>query len=128
MAPFDVTRFALLWGPGILVLVVFTYGFSRLALHWIDRSMDVKRRQMESSFDIARTYLEQFVSAQKSQADAFSRLATAVERRDSEDSFEHQEMLIAIKAMHRELSAVRCQLSVVSGQSSVAGAAQLTGE
>ena len=79
---------------------------SRLALHWIDRSMDVKRRQMESSFDIARTYLEQFVSAQKSQADAFSRLATAVERRDSEDSFEHQEMLIAIKAMHQQLSAL----------------------
>ena len=103
MGPFDVTRFALLWGPGILVLVVFSYGFSRLALHWIDKSMEVKRQQTESSFDIARTYLAQFVSAQKSQADAFSRLATAVERRDSEDSFEHQEMLIAIKAMHRDI-------------------------
>jgi hypothetical protein len=103
MAPFDVTRFALLWGPGILVLVVFSYGFSRLALHWIDKSTEVKRQQTESGFDIARTYLEQFVSAQKSQADAFSRLATAVERRDSEDSFEHQEMLIALKAMHRDI-------------------------
>src|SRR5437016_2611259 len=103
MAPFDAGRFALLWGPGILVLVVFSYGLSRLAFHWIDKSMEVKRKQTESGFDIARTYLEQFVSAQKSQADAFSRLASAVERRDSEDSFEHQEMLIAIKAMHRDI-------------------------
>src|SRR2546429_3757565 len=110
MAPFDLARFTLLWGPGILVLVVFSYGFSRLALHWIDKSMEVKRQQTESGFDIARTYLAQFVSAQKSQADAFSRLATAVERRDSEDSFEHQEMLIAIKAMHQQLSAVSRQL------------------
>ena len=106
MNSFDPTHFALLWGPGILVLVVFSYGFSRLAFHWIDKSMEVKRKQTESGFDIARTYLEQFVSAQKSQADAFSRLASAVERRDSEDSFEHQEMLIAIKAMHREIESL----------------------
>src|SRR3989442_12914595 len=101
--PFDLARFTLLWGPGILVLVVFSYGFSRLALHWIDKSMEVKRQQTESSFDIARTYLAQFVSAQKSQADAFSRLATAGERRDSEDSFEHQESLNALKAMNPDI-------------------------
>jgi hypothetical protein len=110
MTPFEAGRFALLWGPGILVLVVFTYGFSRLALHWIDKSMEVKRRQMESSFDVARTYLQQFVSAQKSQADAFSRLASTVERRDSQESFEHQEMLIAIKAMREQLSTINVQL------------------
>ena len=55
MAPFDLARFTLLWGPGILVLVVFSYGFSRLALHWIDKSMEVKRQQTESGFDMART-------------------------------------------------------------------------
>ena len=105
MTPFDVGRFALLWGPGILVLVVFSYGFLRLAYHWIDKSLEVKRTQMASAFDVARTYLEQFVSAQKSQADAFSRLASTVERRDSQDSFEHQEILIALKALREQLAA-----------------------
>ena len=36
MTPFDAGRFALLWGPGILVLVVFSYAFVRLAYHWIE--------------------------------------------------------------------------------------------
>ena len=106
MTPFDVGHFALLWGPGIVVLALFSYGLVRLACHWIDRSMEVKRRQTESVVDVARTYLEQFVSAQKSQADAFSRLASAVERRDSEDSLEHHQMLIAIKAMHRDMQSM----------------------
>ena len=104
MTPFDTGRFALLWGPGILVLVVFSYGFVRLAYHWIDRSMEAKGRQMENVFEAARTYFEQFVSAQKSQADAFSRLASTVERRDSRESFEHQEMLIALKVLREQLA------------------------
>ncbi len=103
MTPFDAGRFALLWGPGILVLVVFSYGFVRLAYHWIDRSMEAKRQQMESVFETARTYFEQFVGAQKSQADAFSRLASTVERRDSRESFEHQEMLIALKVLREQM-------------------------
>lgn len=114
MTPFDAGRFALLWGPGILVLVVFTYGFLRLAYHWIDRSMEVKRQQVESALAAAGTYFEQFVAAQKAQADAFSRLASAVERRDSLESFEHQEMLIAIKVMREQLEMVGNRLAGVS--------------
>ena len=106
MAPFDIGQFALLWGPGILVLALFSYGLLRLACHWIDRSTEAKRRLTENLVDVARTYLDQFVSAQKSQADAFSRLASAVEQRDSADSLEHHQMLIAIKAMHRDMESM----------------------
>ena len=87
------------------MLAVFSYALVRLAYHWIDKSVEVKRQQTESVFEMARTYLEQLVSAQKSQADAFSRLASTVERRDSHDSLDHQEMLIALKAMRDALDA-----------------------
>jgi len=106
MPPLDFTRWALLWGPGVLVLVVFSYALVRLAYHWIDKSVEVKRQQTESLFEVARTYLQQLVSAQKSQADAFSRLASTVEHRDSHDGLEHQEMLIALKAMRETLDSV----------------------
>ncbi len=103
MPPIEVGRFALLWGPGVLVLVVFSYGLLRLAQYWIAKSMDFKQKQLDSLLVLGRTYFEQFVSAQRSQADAFSRLASAVEQRDSRESFEHQEMLIALKAIRERL-------------------------
>ncbi|HUI43132.1 MAG TPA: hypothetical protein VL523_14310 [Terriglobia bacterium] len=103
MVPQDLERYIVLWGPGILILIVFAYGFLRLAYHWIDRTMDVKRRQTESAFDIARDYVSQLAGASKTQADALSRLASAVEHRDSLESYEHQEMLIALKALHRNV-------------------------
>lgn len=96
----------ILWGPGILILIVFAYGFMRLAQHWIDRSMEVKRGQIENAFSIARDYVGQLAGAQKSQADALSRLATTVEHRDSLESYEHQEMLVALKAIHRNVEAL----------------------
>ena len=73
--------------------------------------MEAKRRQMENVFEAARTYFEQFVGAQKSQADAFSRLASTVERRDSRESFEHQEMLIALKVLREQLAATGARAS-----------------
>ena len=93
----------MLWGPGMLILLLFAYGFMRLAHHWIDRAMEVKRRQTESAFEIARDYVAQLAGASKTQADALSRLASAVEHRDSLESYEHQEMLIALKALHRNV-------------------------
>jgi len=105
---FDLERIALWWGPGIVVLMLFGYGFLRLAQYWIEKSMEVKRQQMENTFGIARQYIEQFLSAQRSQAQALSRLATSVEQSDSRESFEHQEMLIAIKALHRNIERLRC--------------------
>jgi hypothetical protein len=112
MGSFNAEHFALLWGPGVLVLMVFTYGLTRLAQYWIEKSMEFKRRQMDSVFEVARTYLDQLVNAQKSQADAFSRLAGSVEQGDSRDSFEHQEMLIALKAMRDQLTRLSAQLSL----------------
>ncbi len=94
---------ALWWGPGILILMAFGYGFLRLARYWIAKSMEIKRQQIDSVFGITRQYIEQFLSSQRSQVDALSRLASSVEHRDSTESFEHQEMLIAIKAMHRDI-------------------------
>ncbi|MBZ5516452.1 MAG: hypothetical protein LAN62_16695 [Acidobacteriia bacterium] len=107
--PDDLNSIALWWGPGILVLLIFGYGVLRLAHHWIEKSMDVKREQTESAFRVARDYIEQFLSAQQSQAEALSRLASSVEQRDSHESFEHQEMLIALKAMHRDIAELPCR-------------------
>lgn len=104
MSPVEVGHFTLLWGPGILVLVVFSYGLLRLAQYWISKTMDFKQRQLDSVLTLAHTYFEQFVATQKSQADAFSRLASTVEQRDSRESFEHQEMLIALKAIREQVT------------------------
>ncbi len=106
MIPHDIERVILWWGPGVLILMVFTYGFIRLAHYWIEKSMQVKSQQSESAFGIVRQYIEQFLRAQQSQADALTRFATSVEHRESVDSFEHQEILIALKAMHRDLESV----------------------
>ncbi len=106
MSPFDAERIALWWGPGVLILIVFGFGFLRLAKYWIERSMDVKRQQVISVFGMFQTYVEQFLSAQRCQADALARLAGSVERRDSTESFEHQEMLIALKAVHRDVESL----------------------
>ena len=107
--PSDFQQIALWWGPGVLLLMIFGYGILRLAHYWIEKSMEVKRQQMESAFGIARQYVEQFLGTQKSQADALSRLAASVEQRDSHESFEHQEMLIALKALHRDLAGLPCR-------------------
>jgi len=61
---------------------------------------------MEGVFSMTRQYIEQFLNTQKSQAETLSRLVNFVEQRESHESFEHQEILIALKAMHRELSAL----------------------
>jgi len=107
--PENLEQIALWWGPGILVLMVFGYGLLRLAHHWIEKSLEVKQQQTESALRIAREYVEQFLSTQQSQAEALSRLATSVEQRDSHESFEHQEMLIALKALHREIHELPCR-------------------
>ena len=107
--PEDLDKLALWWGPGILVLMVFGYGLLRLGHHWIEKSMDVKRQQTESALGVVREYIEQFLSAQQSQAEALSRLATSVEQRDSHESFEHQEMLIALKSIHRDIGELPCR-------------------
>ena len=107
--PGDLERIALWWGPGVLILIVFGYGGLRLAHYWIEKSMEVKRQQMDSAFGIARQYVEQFLGTQRSQADALSRLASCVEQHDSHESFEHQEMLIALKALHRDIADLPCR-------------------
>lgn len=112
MIPQDLARYIVLWGPGILILIVFAYGFMRLAYHWIDRTTDIKRKQLDSAFDIARDYVGQLAGASKSQAEALSRLASAVEHRDSLESYEHQEMLIALKALHRNMDDLISQARV----------------
>jgi len=109
MMPAELENVVVWWGPGILLLMVFGYGLMRLAHHWIEKSLDFKRRQMESVVSLAQQYVEQFLGAQKSQADALSRLATSIEQRDSMETFEHQEMLIALKAMHGDLGALPCR-------------------
>jgi hypothetical protein len=109
MNPVDLQRVALWWGPGILILIVFGFGFLRLAHYWIEKSMEVKRQQMNSAYDLVRHYVEQFLGAQSGQADALSRLANSVEHRESQDSFEHQEILIALKALHRDMNSLRCR-------------------
>ncbi len=103
MSPFEVQHIALWWGPGVLILMVFGFGFLRLAKYWIGKSMEMKRQQMEGAFSMIRQYVEKFLGTQKSQADALTRLATSVERRDSVESFEHQEILITLKALHQDV-------------------------
>jgi hypothetical protein len=109
MNPIDIQRVALWWGPGILVLVMFGYGFLRLAHYWIEKSMEVKRQQMEGAYGLVRRYIEQFLGAQSGQADALSRLASSVEHHESQESFEHQEILIALKALHRDMNNLCCR-------------------
>ena len=104
MNPMEAEKLALWWGPGVLLLMAFGYGFMRLARYWIEKSMEIKCRQMDSAFSFARQYVEQFLGTQQSQADALSRLASSVEQHESLESLEHREMLIAIKALHRDVS------------------------
>jgi hypothetical protein len=111
MLPEKVWQVTLWWGPGMLIVLVFGYGFLRLAHYWIEKNMEVKRQQLESVFGIARQYVERFLTTERQQADALSRLASTIEQRDSHDSFEHQEMLIALKAMHRDLELLLCSRS-----------------
>jgi hypothetical protein len=109
MNPLDIQRVALWWGPGVLVLIAFGYGFLRLAHYWIEKSMEVKRQQMEGAYGLVRQYIEKFLGAQSGQADALSRLANSVEHHESQGSFEHQEILIALKALHRDMNSLRCR-------------------
>jgi hypothetical protein len=109
MNPIDLQRVALWWGPGILVLIIFGYGFLRLAHYWIEKSMEVKRQQTDGAYALVRHYVEQFLGAQSGQANALSRLANSVEHRESQESFEHQEILIALKALHRDMNGLRCR-------------------
>ncbi len=101
----EVWRLAIWWGPGILIVLAFGYGFMRLAHYWIEKNAEVKRHQLETTFGIARQYVEQFLNSQRSQSDALARLAASVEQRETRESFEHQEILIALKALHQELRA-----------------------
>ena len=101
--PQDLSHYVVLWGPGILILIVLSYGLMRIAFHWIDRTMDVKRRQTDSVFEVARDYVAQLAGASRTQADALERLAAAVEHRDSLETYQHQEMLISLKALHRSV-------------------------
>ena len=119
---YELEHAALWWGPGVVLLLLFGYGFMRLAHYWVEKTMDYRRYQMESTFGITRQYIEQFLNSQKSQAEALSRLAGSVEHRDTHDSFEHQEILIALKAMNRDISVVLRKaegVSLVSNQLSV---------
>jgi hypothetical protein len=109
MNPLDIQRVALWWGPGILVLLSFGYGFLRLAHYWIEKSMEVKRQQMDGAYGLVRQYIEKFLGAQNGQADALSRLANSVEHHESLESFEHQEILIALKALHHDMDSLRCR-------------------
>ncbi|HEV2380317.1 MAG TPA: hypothetical protein VG206_11045 [Terriglobia bacterium] len=104
MVPQDIERYLVLWGPGILILIVLSYGFMRLAYHWIDRAAEIKRSQMDGAFHIARDYVDQLAGAAQSQAEALSRLAGAVEHRGSLESYEHREMLISLKALDRNVN------------------------
>ena len=87
--------------------------FFRLAQYWIEKSMEVKRQQMDGAYGLVRQYIEQFLGAQSGQADALSRLANSVEHRESQESFEHQEILIALKALHRDMNSLRCRSSEI---------------
>jgi hypothetical protein len=109
MNPLDLQRVALWWGPGMLLLITFGYGFLRLAHYWIEKSMEVKRQQTDGAYGLVRQYIEKFLGAQSGQADALSRLANSVEHRESQESFEHQEILIALKALHRDMNSLRCR-------------------
>lgn len=101
--PENLDKIALWWGPGMLILMVFAYGFLKLAQHWIDKFTELKREQTERAFGVARDYVGQLANAHQSQAEAFSRLAGAMEHRNSMESYEHQEMLVALKALNRDV-------------------------
>ena len=103
MMPEDFAHMAMWWGPGVLMLLAFSYGLLRLAQVWMERTLDAKRRQMESVFGMAEHYVKQFLNAQRSQAEALGRLASSVEQSDSRDSLEHQQILVALRAMHRDI-------------------------
>jgi hypothetical protein len=90
------------------MLFVFGYGFLRLAHYWIEKSMEVKRQQTDGAYSLVRQYIEKFLGAQSGQADALARLANSVEHQESKESFEHQEILIALKALHRDMNSLRC--------------------
>jgi hypothetical protein len=109
MNPLDIPRVALWWGPGIVMLLTLGYGFLRLAHYWIEKSMEVKRQQMDGAYGLVRQYIEKFLGAQSGQADALSRLASSVEHHESQESFEHQEILIALKALHRDMNSLHCR-------------------
>ena len=109
MNPLDFEHMALWWGPGVLVLVAFGWGFFRLAQYWIEKSMEVKRQQMDGAYSLVRQYAEKFLGAQSGQADALARLANSVEHHESQESFEHQEILIALKALHHDINNLRCR-------------------
>jgi len=109
MTPLDFTHMALWWGPGVLVLIAFGWGFFRLAQYWIEKSMEMKRQQMDGAYGLVRQYIEKFLGAQNGQADALARLANSVEHHESQESFEHQEILIALKALHRDMNTLRCR-------------------
>ena len=109
MNPLDIQHVALWWGPGVLVLITFGYGLLRLAQYWIEKTMEVKRQQMEGAYGLIGQYIEKFLGAQSGQADALARLANSVEHHESQESFEHQEILIALKALHRDMNGLRCR-------------------
>jgi hypothetical protein len=111
MNPLDFEHVALWWGPGVLVLITFGWGFFRLAQYWIGKSMEMKRQQMDGAYGLVRQYIEKFLGAQDGQADALARLANSVEHHESQESFEHQEILIALKALHHDMNTLRCRNS-----------------
>jgi len=111
MNPLDFEHVALWWGPGVLVLITFGWGFFRLAQYWIGKSMEMKRQQMDGAYGLVRQYIEKFLGAQDGQADALARLANSVEHHESQESFEHQEILIALKALHHDMNSLRCRNS-----------------
>ena len=53
MFPENLGQMALWWGPGVLLVLILTYGFLYLARFWIERTMDRKRQQMESACEMA---------------------------------------------------------------------------
>jgi hypothetical protein len=116
MMPQDFAHMAIWWGPGVLILLAFSYGLLRLAQVWIERSMDARRRQMESVFGMAEQYVKQFLNAQRSQAEALGRLASSVEQSDSRDSMEHQQILIALRAMHGDIQRIVERAVGIQGQ------------
>ncbi len=109
MNPLDFQHVALWWGPGVLVLISFGWGFFRLAQKWIEKTMDMKRQQMDGAYGLVRQYIEKFLGAQNGQADALARLASCLEHHESQESFEHQEILIALKALHHDMNSLRCR-------------------
>jgi hypothetical protein len=103
MMPEDFAHMAMWWGPGVLLLFAFNYGLLRLAQVWLERTLDARRRQMESLFGMAEQYVKQFLNVQRSQAEALGRLASSVEQSDSRESLEHQQILVALRAMHGDI-------------------------